>query len=287
MDSIKTSIVDNRDSLSGLSEKSPPHVIRVLFGDHLAPRTRRELKRCVAMDRSGVWDKFGGAANVSYFVCGESNYHLLRRRGWDQNSIFLADPRPLIQPEGFSVWYNKTWLILKAFEHFGMSSEVLYLDLDVDILKPPDSRMASLLRRKAREGANHVLSPVRFYPRTEYPVLRRVPLVVDDDQQTNPYNCFVYCDDGASIVEILQCYHEMMGKYGPRHENFEGCDEVATMYWYDRKMGARPIEDIVNAFEPISVIRVKKFSRRRGGQQLIPTHSLALKNPDDIYFFHQ
>jgi hypothetical protein len=112
-----------------------------------------------------------------------------------------------------------------------------------------------------------------------------VPLVCDDPQQTNPYNCFIYCDDGNIIKEIIECYGEIMLKYGPKRADFEGCDEATTMYWFDKKNGNKGIRDIVRAFEPTSVITIKRSSFK-GRTRIVPFASKRCKNYSEIYFHH-
>jgi hypothetical protein len=269
------------ETLKNAIENNPPKIVRVLFGNILSNRrSMSELEACIEIDKTDIWDLFGGQSNIYYFVCGNSNAEYLKSKGI--KNIVILNENPFVEPVGISFWYNKTALIKKAFEMFGVKSEILYLDLDVKVIQKPDARTMFLLRQKMQTSGQHVLSPVRFYPKNRYPVLRRVPLVVDDENQTNPYNCFVYCNDGDTISEILQCYDEMTRIYGPRGEHFEGCDEATTMYWFDKKNGLKTTQDIVNAFEPISVITVK----RRCSHNLIPQESWNIKTPEDLYFWH-
>jgi hypothetical protein len=280
------------DFLREKSDPKPPKVIRVLFGDILETKNsvqeldniklRNELDDCIAMDLSAVWDLFGGKKNIYYFVCGNKNAEYLKNKG--VINVTELSPSPFIEPIGISYWYNKTKLIEKAFEEFGMEAEILYLDFDIQIKIKPDARLSFLLREKKTKS--HILSPVRFYPgigeHNRGHLLRR-PLAPEDSNQTNPQNCFIYCNNGRVISEILQCYEDITKQFGPRNDGFEGGDEETTMYWFDKKNGIRSTQEIVDAFEPISVITLKKVVQIG---KAFPKESWDIKNLKDVYFWH-
>lgn len=256
-----------------------PRIVRVAFGNCFSNREMaREVENAVKTDKSGAWDSFGGQDNVSYYVLGKDNADRLVQVG--AKNVRLVDGSPLIHDPKVSFWYNKTFLILAAFKDWGMDAEVLYVDCDVQITRRPDAKMASLLRGRW-SPKRRILSPVRL---CKHP--KRIPLLTRDRQElkTCPCNCLMYCRDGKAIEEHLPLYAEIASKYGSDQTiHWTGTpttgwdDESVSMYCFDKSEGKKTLAEIVDAFEPESVIRLQRHP---------PAEATAMKKDGDLYLVH-
>jgi len=256
-----------------------PHIIRVAFGNCLScRRMRRELLEAVSIDAAGLWSNFGGLDNVTWYVLGNENAQWLKKAG--AKNIRKISSLPLVHDTSVSFWYNKTLLIQEAFKDFGQKTEILYVDCDVHSTKKPDEHMASLLRGRISKGTRF-LAPMRRCVKG-----KRVPLVTQDsfDLRICPCNCLMYCTDGEVINEMLDLYPEVSEKAGSTlTKHWTGTtttgwdDETLAMYWFDKKNGNKTVAEIVDAFEPESVIRLQRHP---------PTESRTMKKPEDLYLVH-
>ena len=259
-------------------DKTFPHVIRVAFGNCFVSREMgREMAAAVRLDRSGVWEGFGGSGNVSYYVMGKDNASILSKEG--AKNVRLVDPRPLVHDPAVSFWYNKTLLYLAAFKDFGMDAEVLYLDCDVEFCRRPDAGLSAALRGMWK--GRRILSPIRSCKKP-----KRMPLVTRDKHELRicPCNCLMYCRDGKVIEELLPLYGEIAAKYdSSKKTHWTGTpttwwdDESVSMYWFDKLNGRKTTAEIVEAFEPGSTIRLQRHP---------PPEATAVKRDKDIYMVH-
>jgi hypothetical protein len=239
---------------------------------------RREVVQAVASDHKGMWNGIGGESNVTWYVLGSDNATMLTKAG--AVNVRKIDDRPLIHDPSVSFWYNKTFLIREAFRDFGNNAEILYIDCDVLATKEIDSKMVSLLRGRITDERKF-LAPMRRCTRS-----KRVPLVTSSRSELRncPCNCLMYCVDIKVIDEMLPLYKEIAGDNGPGTiVHWTGTlttgwdDETVAMYWFDKKNGRKTTAEIVEAFEPESVIRLQRHP---------PAESTAMKKPEDLYLVH-
>lgn len=256
-----------------------PHVVRIAFGRCFAsPEMRKEVLAAVKTDNSGMWDKFGGSGNVTWFVNGRDVAEELSEAG--AANVRLIDERPLVHDQSVSFWYNKTSLILSSFREFGSNSKILYVDCDVTFVKKPDDTMARLLSEKIASGSR-ILSPVR---QCRHPKRVMLPEKTQANKRTCPCNCLMYCEDESVLSEMLLLYPEVASLSRNSHvthwtgtETTTWDDETVSMYWFDKSSsGECTVQDVVDAFEP-AVIRLKRHP---------PEEADAVKNLDSIYLVH-
>ena len=239
---------------------------------------RREVLEAVSNDTKGMWKNIGGVDNVTWYVIGSENADMLIKAG--AVNVRKIDDRPLIHDTSVSFWYNKTFLIREAFRDFGNNAEILYVDCDVKATKEIDTRMVSLLRGRISDSRKF-LAPMRRGVKR-----KRVSLVTTsmDELKNHPCNCLIYCVNGNIIEEMLPLYKEIAGDGGSGTvAHWTGTlttgwdDETVAMYWFDKKNGRKTTAEIVDAFEPESVIRLQRHP---------PAESTAMKKTEDLYLVH-
>lgn len=184
-------------------------VIRTLFGDVEKNNRLRAMVDCATDNENSLREKNPNAEPIYYFILGNNNAQYLKNKGM-KNIITISDKidaRPI--PE-IPIYYNKTFLALKAFDKFGSNAEVLLLDMDVRLYKLPDKKMWNLYAIKANNIA-HFQSPLRQGYRHD----QRIPINPSNESDNGIVrnmlinSCVIYCNDQNMWGEYLETYEKV------------------------------------------------------------------------------
>lgn len=236
-------------------------VIRTLFGDaagydrssvKYTPRGLRYLTLCEEIERS-LRDGWS-AENVVHLVAGRDNRDLLVGMG-AKNVLSLHDA-PLRQESAvYGPWWTRVWLMNAAVDLFG---EVLCVDFDCCVVRPPDDRMWGLLKRGGLFQACTQWYVSRLHVPVGYFGSRRLAMLNSGA---------VYCREGWWTRRWLACYGELKAAgYDTAAYN-----EEFPLFHMVVGLGAK---EMARRYEPAVVATLHRSPR------------WIRKKDDELYFLH-
>jgi hypothetical protein len=263
-------------------------IIRTLFGNVYDDRLRNMVDTALA-NENYFFKENPNIQPFTYFVLGDKNEEYLKTK--KVKNIIKINSNPDARPHSeIPIYYNKTYLANEAFKLFGKSTEMLLLDMDVNILKWPDKRMWDLYGLK-KDNLTHFQSPVRCNYRRD----QRVPIKPEDEnikgivRNALICSCVIYCNDQTMWEEYLNTYEELYQRlksnawYYVTTKRGIKCplpsfhDEHTLFFWFDKKFGIKTIKEIVSMVEPHSITQFSKS----------PIEAKIIKRQADLYFKHK
>ena len=216
--------------------------IRVLYGNIESGyiKLKREVSNSL---KNNDWAK----NEVIHYVMGEWNYEFLKSLG--ALHVRLVDKRPTIQPEGYTHFWNKTYMIYYAMEVDGLE-EIVFVDFDNLHRQPVDDRFWELLRNKGGRFNGSLQIPSVGYKKPICLEQRFGGFRIGGKHSFRKglNTSFVYCTDKSWIKDYLDEYEKY---YVVRKNSHRGAnDEHILMYYLDRTLDIPHIDDIISYFEP-------------------------------------
>jgi len=247
-------------------------IFRILYGNYdygsgkRCVKLIREVKRSLQLE----WAR----EEIIHLVLGEQNAETLKKYG--AKRIELIDKNPSLSESKISHFYNKTSLILKAFDKYS-DGEILVIDFDTICGKTPDQKMLDLLRSKKGKFNGTLQCPVVCYKMKICLAKKHGGLRV---QGVHPLRqclntSFVYCTDRTWLVDHLDYYTKYQKLGGGKRDTSTVNDEAVLMYNLDMKYGIMFPDELVENFEPDVVELCRSINQAK-----------AIKNKDNLYFSH-